>query len=127
MNRHDPADRAPRPAGGKTLRADGSTLLRDGAPHRLLSGSIHYFRVHPDQWEDRLLRLRAMGLNTVDTYVPWNWHEAERGTFDFTGWRDVERFVRLAGDLGFDVVVRPRATRDRRWRSVLDTRGELDR
>ena len=107
MNRHDPADRAPRPAGGKTLRADGATLVRDGVPHRILSGSVHYFRVHPDLWEDRLLRLRAMGLNTVDTYVPWNWHEAERGTFDFTGWRDVERFVRLAGDLGFDVVVRP--------------------
>ena len=117
MNQQHPADQAQGPVGGPTLRADGATtprlradgatLLRDGAPHRLLSGSIHYFRVHPDQWEDRLLRVRAMGLNTVDTYVPWNWHEAERGSFDFTGWRDVERFVRLAGDLGLDVVVRP--------------------
>ncbi|OCI32148.1 glycoside hydrolase family 35 protein [Oerskovia enterophila] len=107
MSQHDPADRASSPAGGQTLRADGATLVRDGVPHRMLSGSVHYFRVHPDLWEDRLLRLRAMGLNTVDTYVPWNWHEAARGTFDFTGWRDVERFVRLAGDLGLDVVVRP--------------------
>ncbi|MET4224273.1 glycoside hydrolase family 35 protein [Oerskovia enterophila] len=117
MSQHDPADRASSPVGGQTLRADGAfpstlradgaTLVRDGVPHRMLSGSVHYFRVHPDLWEDRLLRLRAMGLNTVDTYVPWNWHEAARGTFDFTGWRDVERFVRLAGDLGLDVVVRP--------------------
>ncbi len=124
MSQHDPADRASSPAGGQTLRADGAipstlradgaSLVRDGVPHRMLSGSVHYFRVHPDLWEDRLLRLRAMGLNTVDTYVPWNWHEAARGTFDFTGWRDVERFVRLAGDLGLDVRGAPRTVHLRR-------------
>ena len=89
------------------LTTDGTTLLRHGVPHRVLSGSVHYFRVHPDLWRDRLLRVRAMGLNTVDTYVPWNWHEAERGRFDFAGDRDVERFLRLVGELGMDAVVRP--------------------
>jgi beta-galactosidase len=90
-----------------TLTTAGTTLLRHGAPHRVLSGSVHYFRVHPDLWRDRLLRVRAMGLNTVDTYVPWNWHEAERGRFDFCGDRDLEAFVRLVGELGMDVVLRP--------------------
>ena len=84
-----------------------STLLRNGGPHRMLSGALHYFRVHPDQWEDRLRRLAAMGANTVDTYVPWNFHEETEGEPRFDGWRDVERFIRLADTIGLDVYVRP--------------------
>ena len=82
-------------------------LLRGGRPHRVLAGSLHYFRVHPDQWADRLARLAAMGLNTVDTYVPWNFHERTRGRFRFDGRRDMERFLALAQETGLDVIVRP--------------------
>ena len=82
-------------------------VFRDGAPHRILSGAVHYFRIHPDQWEDRLRRLAAMGANTVDTYVAWNFHERTEGEIDFTGWRDVARFIRIAGEVGLDVFVRP--------------------
>ncbi|MEU6451745.1 beta-galactosidase family protein [Streptomyces sp. NPDC046979] len=86
--------------------ADG-TFLRAGRPHRVLSGSLHYFRVHPEQWADRLDRLAALGLNTVDTYVPWNFHERRPGEADFDGWRDIARFARLAQRTGLDVMVRP--------------------
>ncbi|MGF2949220.1 glycoside hydrolase family 35 protein [Microbacterium alcoholitolerans] len=82
-------------------------ILRDGEPHRILSGAVHYFRVHPDQWEDRLRRLAAMGANTVDTYIAWNFHERAEGEYDFSGWRDVARFIRIAGEVGLDVFVRP--------------------
>jgi beta-galactosidase len=82
-------------------------LLRAGRPHRILSGSLHYFRVHPDQWADRLERVAAMGLNTVDTYVPWNFHEPRPGRHRFTGAHDVERFLRMARETGLDVIVRP--------------------
>jgi beta-galactosidase len=68
---------------------------------------MHYFRVHPDQWQDRLQRLAAMGLDTVETYIPWNFHERVRGEFDFAGWRDVVRFIRLAETNGLGVIVRP--------------------
>ncbi len=84
-----------------------SVLLRNGRPHRMLAGALHYFRVHPDQWEDRLRRLAAMGANTVDTYIAWNFHEQTEGDPRFDGWRDVERFIRLAGEVGLDVYVRP--------------------
>ncbi|MGW1179522.1 glycoside hydrolase family 35 protein [Kitasatospora sp. NPDC002543] len=89
------------------LDHDETGYLRDGAPHRVVSGALHYFRVHPDLWEDRLRRLRAMGANTVDTYVPWNFHELPSGAFDFTGWRDVARFSRIAQEQGLDVILRP--------------------
>ncbi|MBD8011609.1 beta-galactosidase [Microbacterium sp. Re1] len=90
-----------------TLTWRDGQILRDGAPHRILSGAVHYFRVHPDQWEDRLRRLAAMGANTVDTYIAWNFHERVEGEYDFTGWRDVARFIRIAGEVGLDVFVRP--------------------
>ncbi|MCR2783563.1 MULTISPECIES: beta-galactosidase family protein [unclassified Microbacterium] len=83
------------------------TLLRHGRPHRMLAGAVHYFRVHPDQWEDRLRRLAAMGANTVDTYIPWNFHEQVEGARRFDGWQDIERYIRLAAEVGLDVYVRP--------------------
>jgi len=89
------------------LAYEDGALRRHGAPFRMLSGAVHYFRIHPDQWEDRLRRLAAMGANTVDTYIPWNFHERVEGEVDFTGWRDAERFIRLAGEIGLDVFVRP--------------------
>lgn len=95
------------PIGAPTLTWRDGEILRDGVAHRILAGSIHYFRVHPDQWEDRLRRLAAMGANTVDTYVAWNFHERVEGDVRFDGWRDIERFIRLAGDIGLDVFLRP--------------------
>lgn len=88
-----------------TIEPDG--FRRDGRPHQIVSGAMHYFRVHPELWHDRMLRLRAMGLNTVETYVAWNFHEHTPGEFDFEGWRDIAGFVGLAGETGLDVIVRP--------------------
>ncbi|MET8571571.1 beta-galactosidase [Streptomyces sp. NPDC004783] len=92
---------------GPVLTHPHGALLRAGRPHRVLAGSLHYFRVHPDQWADRLRRLAAMGLNTVDTYVPWNFHEPRPGHYRFTGAQDLERFLLTARETGLDVIVRP--------------------
>ncbi|MEI5522989.1 glycoside hydrolase family 35 protein [Streptomyces brasiliscabiei] len=90
------------------LTWDGGRFHRHGVPHRVLSGALHYFRVHPDLWRDRIRRLADLGLNTVDTYVPWNFHQPREDTPPrFDGWRDLERFVRTVGEEGLDVIVRP--------------------
>ncbi|WP_449373727.1 glycoside hydrolase family 35 protein [Arthrobacter psychrolactophilus] len=84
------------------------TLFKNGKPHRIIAGAVHYFRVHPDQWQDRIDRLVALGVNTLDTYVAWNFHQPYKDVApDFTGWRDLARFITLAGDAGLDVIVRP--------------------
>ena len=90
-----------------TFGIQGNDFVYEGKPIRLLSGAIHYFRVVPEYWEDRLLKLKACGFNTVETYVAWNVHEPKEGEFVFEGIADVERFIRLAGDLGLHVIVRP--------------------
>ena len=79
----------------------------DGKPFQIISGSIHYFRVVPQYWRDRLLKLKAMGCNTVETYIPWNLHEPQKGRFVFDGMADVEGFVRLAQEVGLYVILRP--------------------
>ncbi|MFE9066597.1 beta-galactosidase family protein [Streptomyces violaceusniger] len=95
----------PRPAAELTVTDHG--FLRAGRPHQIISAAIHYFRVHPELWEDRLLRLRAMGVNTIETYIAWNLHQPTPGRTDFSGQADVTRFIRTAAHLGLDVIVRP--------------------
>lgn len=82
-------------------------VLLDGEKFRILSGEMHYFRIHPDSWRDRLEKLKACGLNTVSTYVPWNLHEPRPGEFEFAGFAGLAKFLRLAGELGLRAMVRP--------------------
>ncbi|XP_061576198.1 beta-galactosidase-1-like protein 2 [Cololabis saira] len=89
------------------LRADSSLFTLDGAPFRILGGSIHYFRVPRPYWKDRLLKMKACGLNTLTTYVPWNLHEPERGTFNFQDQLDLTAYIGLAAELGLWVILRP--------------------
>ncbi|MFI6812845.1 beta-galactosidase family protein [Nonomuraea sp. NPDC050328] len=83
---------------------DGAFRL-DGEEFRVLSGALHYFRVHPDQWAHRLRMLHAMGLNTVETYVPWNLHEPAPGTF--SGIERLGAFLDAAAAEGLLAIVRP--------------------
>ncbi len=82
-------------------------FLLDGKPVKLISGAIHYFRMTPGQWEDSLYNLKALGANTIETYIPWNLHEPIEGTYDFEGLKDIEAFVKLAQEIGLLVILRP--------------------
>lgn len=90
-----------------TFEVVGNAFVYNGQPIRLLSGAVHYFRIVPEYWEDRLLKLKAFGLNTIETYIPWNLHEPQEGVFEFAGIADVVSFIQLAGSLGLHVIVRP--------------------
>lgn len=79
----------------------------NGEKIRIISGGVHYFRIVPEYWRDRLEKLKALGCNTVETYIPWNLHEKKKGVFDFSGMLDVARFVKLAQELGLWVILRP--------------------
>lgn len=82
-------------------------IYMNGEKFQIISGSIHYFRVVPEYWRDRLEKLKAMGCNTVETYVAWNFHEEKEGEFIFEGDRDLGRFIETAQELGLYVIVRP--------------------
>ncbi|XP_038123835.1 beta-galactosidase-1-like protein 2 isoform X1 [Cyprinodon tularosa] len=101
---HPPKARMKRVEG---LRANSPQFTLEKKPFRILGGSVHYFRVPRAYWEDRLLKMKACGINTLTTYVPWNLHEPERGVFDFKDELDLEAYIRLAASLGLWVIIRP--------------------
>ncbi|MBN9176509.1 MAG: beta-galactosidase [Microbacterium sp.] len=90
-----------------TFTIGASDFLLDGAPHRVIAGALHYFRIHPDHWADRIRKARLMGLNTIETYVAWNAHEPVRGEWDATGANDLGRFLDLVAAEGMHAIVRP--------------------
>lgn len=82
-------------------------FLRDGKPFQYVSGSIHYSRIPRYYWRDRLLKMYMAGLNAVQIYVPWNFHEAVEGVYKFTGDQDLEHFLDVANQTGLLVILRP--------------------
>jgi len=75
---------------------EGNHFVLDGNPLQIISGEMHYERIPREYWRDRLKKARAMGLNTISTYVFWNAHEPKPGVYDFTGALDVAAFIRTA-------------------------------
>ncbi|XP_015419128.1 PREDICTED: beta-galactosidase-1-like protein isoform X2 [Myotis davidii] len=82
-------------------------FLLDGAPFRYVSGSLHYFRVPRVLWADRLFKMQLSGLNAVQLYVPWNYHEPEPGVYNFNGSRDLIAFLKEASIANLLVILRP--------------------
>uniref|UniRef100_A0A667YCJ2 Beta-galactosidase n=1 Tax=Myripristis murdjan TaxID=586833 RepID=A0A667YCJ2_9TELE len=80
---------------------------KDGEAFRYISGSIHYSRIPRVYWKDRLLKMYMAGLNAIQTYIPWNYHEPSPDQYNFSGDRDVKHFLQLAQDIGLLVILRP--------------------
>jgi len=85
----------------------GVEFLFDGKPYQIISGEMHYPRVPRAYWRDRFRKARAMGLNTITTYVFWNVHEPRPGVYDFTGQNDIAEYIREAQQEGLNVILRP--------------------
>jgi len=89
------------------LTIENGQFHMDGKPYRILSGAMHYFRICPEYWEDRMEKLRQCGFNTLETYCCWNLHERKEGIFDFSGRLDLVKYIRTAQKLGLNVILRP--------------------
>lgn len=90
-----------------TFALGDTSFLLDGKPFQMISGEMHYPRVPREAWRARMKMAKAMGLNTIGTYVFWNLHEPQKGKFDFSGANDVAEFVKIAKEEGLWVILRP--------------------
>ncbi len=85
----------------------GGHFLLNEKPFTIYSGEMHYPRVPSQYWKHRLQMMKAMGLNTVTTYVFWNYHEESPGKWNFSGEKDLKKFIKTAQEVGLYVIIRP--------------------
>jgi beta-galactosidase len=92
----------------RAVHLDARGVRINGTYTVVLCSSLFYFRVPEGLWADRMEKIKAAGYNAIDVYFPWNFHETERGEWDFSsGMRDVRSFLTLAVRYGLYVVARP--------------------
>ena len=91
---------------GHEIGVNSRSLLFDGQPVFPVMGEIHYSRVPQAEWRDELRKMKAGGVDIVATYVFWIHHEEIEGQWDWSGQRDLKKFVATCGELGLKVVVR---------------------
>jgi hypothetical protein len=95
-------------------------LRVDGLPFFIHSATFFYYRIPRDQWQPLLRIYRAAGINTIDLYIPWNWHEPQEGDFDFDGHsnprRDLRALLALIAEEGFKLIARPGPEILNEWR-----------
>ncbi len=91
---------------GTELSFTNYYMERNGRPFFGISGEFHFSRMSPSRWEDEIIKIKMGGLNVVATYVFWIHHEEEEGKFDFTGCRDLGRFIGLCKKHGLYVILR---------------------
>lgn len=91
-----------------TFEIKGGEFVYDGKPIKIHSGEMHFARIPKEYWQHRLQMLKAMGMNTVATYVFWNYHETSPGVWDFKSEsRNIREFVQTAQKEGLMVILRP--------------------
>jgi beta-galactosidase len=93
--------------GHHSFSLSDTAFMLDGRPFQIISGEMHYTRVPGEAWRQRMKMAKAMGLNTIGTYVFWNVHEPQKGKFDFGGNNDIAAFVKMAREEGLWVILRP--------------------
>jgi hypothetical protein len=105
----------------KVFLRDGSVWVDDRRVE-LIAGEVHYWRLPPLCWRSVLESLRRLGCSVVSTYICWQYHELEKGVFDFDGKtdpaRDLGSFLRLTKEMGFDVFIRPGPFIYSEWRNA---------
>jgi beta-galactosidase len=104
--KHQSPARAQHRSAAHVFAAQGDHFTLDGKPFKVLSGELHYARIPREYWHARLKMAKAMGLNTIATYVFWNVHEPQPGRYDFTGQNDLAAFIRAAQEEGLYVILR---------------------
>ena len=92
--------------GGHTISLNSRSLLFDGQPVFPAMAEFHYARVPESEWRTELLKMKAGGIDIVSTYVFWIHHEEVQGQWDWSGRRDLHKFLETCQDVGLKVVVR---------------------
>lgn len=91
---------------GATLQFDPKGVWYNGQLTLPVMGEFHYARFPDSEWRRELLKMRAGGITIVASYIFWIHHEEEEGVYDWSGRRNLRKFVELCRELEFPIVLR---------------------
>ena len=91
---------------GNLWQVDNRSFLKNGKRFLPVMGEFHFSRYEPEDWEEELLKMRAGGVDIAATYVFWIHHEERQGEWDFTGCRDLRRFLEICRRIDMPVWLR---------------------
>lgn len=91
---------------GERLGFSNYYMEKNGKPYFGICGEFHYSRYDERFWEDEIIKMKMGGVNIVATYIFWNVHEEIQGQFEWTGRRDLRRFIELCARHELYVIIR---------------------
>ncbi len=91
---------------GESFYANNLYYTKNGEPFLPVMGEMHITRCERGGWRDRILKLKAQGIQIISSYLMWIHHEFYEGSFDFSGGRDIRTFVEMCKDEGLYVALR---------------------
>ena len=93
-------------ADGNLWTVDNAGFMKNGRRFLPIMGEFHFSRWEPEEWEEAVLKMRAGGVEIVATYIFWIHHEEREDSFDFTGCRDLHRFLEVCKKVHMPVWLR---------------------
>ena len=81
-------------------------FTKDDKPFTVIAGEMHFSRLPRERWRETLLKMRECSINTVSTYIFWNYHEEIKGRFDFSGNKDISAFLSICRDIDMPCIMR---------------------
>lgn len=91
---------------GKRIGLNNYFMELDRKPFFGIMGELHFSRLRAEDWEDEIIKMKMCGINIIATYVFWIFHEEEKGVFEWTGNKDIRRFLELCKEHEMYVVLR---------------------
>ena len=88
------------------VKWDSRSLIIDGRRVVPVMGEIHYSRIPADEWQTEVRKMKEGGVTLIATYVFWNHIEEQEGIFDWSGQRNLRRFIEVCRDEQLPVVLR---------------------
>lgn len=86
--------------------ANTQYFTKNGKPFTPIAGELHFSRVPRERWRESLLKMRECGITAVSNYVFWNYHEEQKGQFDFSGNKDIAAFLAICKDIDMPCILR---------------------
>lgn len=88
------------------VKWDRHSLIMGGRRVVAVMGEIHYSRLPESEWAAEVHKMKEGGVTIISNYVFWNHVEEHQGVFDWSGQRNLRRFIEICQREGMPVCLR---------------------